>query len=719
MKKFLKMDDKLLLVCFARSYDKIHIKSKRIHLVSSVVSSSYGFDLNDIDYSFLKEKMERKMYRSTYYVFNVVDEYANKENLALIDRLYNIDNRGVTINNYYNCVRVINIGINSLLTFLEDDGNKLNITNDFITDIFGDIDSKKKNFDSICQDSVFIFRNICWSSIVLLFKLKGIDISGGSNSKRHILSTVDATLKEFLDLFYGYNTDFINKYIIYESFKNKNGYLSSFINLDFYKNMLENNKNLKDFFEETNICWKDIGKISKGISKYQSSDDLFDTKYLIINYILIFTHLVKILTVSFEEKKINYLKKKIDELNIFLEKYKREIDRDINIIDYSKKINDEVGIKQFDENLSINLNSYSKIENEIKNLNEEISKEYIKIDDEIKDKNINEVYEMVSKLDTVKCKIKNRRNIKNMYPRRTKKQNFVMAKREYSTFSKSSSNVSPTTLLEETGINQIIKEITTNPMYVKISQILKSSVDPSVKEPLNNREKQLQIEETLRFFWNQELSKVFEGKKSLFSNSIGINILMNSISKLDKVLNIIKADKRYLKNKNYRNYIMLSENGIIVSIVLSNIIPHMMKYKSSQNTATLFKRIGMDLHSNLLNNEWYKYDNNKNANILHKDYYIEKNNNKYYIEEGLSKEDFYKRLDDILGIISSDDYFKLGCDLAEIVSENSNLFNFMNVANEDNTVQRVVVPGKKLDDQIVKLLAVDTEKLVMICEPCK
>ena len=90
------------------------------------------------------------------------------------------------------------------------------------------------------------------------------------------------------------------------------------------------------------------------------------------------------------------------------------------------------------------------------------------------------------------------------------------------------------------SINHIMRDITTNPLYVKISQILKSSVSGSAHQrsegkALNNRDKQLQIEETLRFFWNQELSKIFEGKNSLFSNAIGINILMNSISKLDKV----------------------------------------------------------------------------------------------------------------------------------------------------------------------------------------
>lgn len=713
-------EDKLLLVCFARSYDKMHVKNKRIHLASSVVMSSYNIDLYGIDFQFLKEKMKRGMYRSTYYIFNVVDGYYNKDCLPLIDRFYNIENKKEGIYNYYDCVRVINIEFDSLLTLLEDDGNKLNITNDFITNIFGNVESKKKNLDSICQDSVFIFRNISWSNIVLLFKLKGIDISGGSNSKRHILSTVDATLKEFLDLFYGYNTNFINKHIIYESFKAKDGYLSSLIDLNIYKNMLENNKCFKDTLQKE-ACWKDIEKISKKLSDLDTAGQLDKNKYIIYNYIFIFKHLVKILIAFYAGKNIKILKNKIEKLKISLEKYKHEIDEDKKIIAISKASGDVIGVKQFEENLSITYNHYSAIENEIKNLNEEISKEYNKIFEEINDKNLDQVYDMVFKLETVKNKIKNRGDIKDLYPRRTKNQNIVMAKREYSTFSNSSRNLSSASQQQQgSGINQIITEITTNPMYVKISQILKS---PVAQQSLSNREKQLQIEKTLRFFWNQELSKLFKGKDSLFRNAIGINILISSISKLDKVLNTIKEDKRYLKNKSYRNHIMISENGIIISIVLSNIIPHMMKYKSNQNTATLFERIGKDLHKILLNNEWDKYENIENSTQkIYSCPLLEQNNNNLYaeIEKGLSKEEFYIRLDEILGNISSDDYFRLGCDLAEIVSENSNMFNFINVKNEeDNTVQRVVVPGKELDEQIIKLLAVESDKLIMICEPCK
>jgi len=87
-------------------------------------------------------------------------------------------------------------------------------------------------------------------------------------------------------------------------------------------------------------------------------------------------------------------------------------------------------------------------------------------------------------------------------------------------------------------------------MYVKITQILKSSVDNKSEIVLSNKNQQLQIEETLKFFWNEELNSMFQGKKSLFSNYVGINMLMSSISKLDKVLNLFKQNnKTYIRNK--------------------------------------------------------------------------------------------------------------------------------------------------------------------------
>jgi hypothetical protein len=283
--------------------------------------------------------------------------------------------------------------------------------------------------------------------------------------------------------------------------------------------------------------------------------------------------------------------------------------------------------------------------------------------------------------------------------------------------------------MEDKFLYQILREIITNPMYVKITQILNSKYineegsfsvgEDETGNILNNRDKQLHIEEILKTFWYKELSNMFKNKKSLFNNSIGINILINSISKLDNILNAIKRDKRMLNNKSYRNHIHLSENGIIISIVLTNVIPHIMKNKSSQNTATLFNNIGKELHNNLLINEWKKY---KKCSVDSVNYEIILNNSKNSlnkIEEGLNEEEFLYKLNKLLGTISSDDYFKLGSDLVEIIGENSKIFIVTNVKGENNEVHRIIVPGQELSDEIIRLLAVDTEKLVMISEPSK
>src|SRR6202040_2656630 len=197
---FKEVNYNIIFACFARSFDDSHIKNKKIHLVSSVVNSTYGFNIGYTNFSFLREKIEKGMYRSTYYIFNVFCGGG----MDICDSLR-------VEGDYFGCVRVINVSIFTLIKCIENNGKMLDLSENLITEIFGGIDSTKKDFDSILQDSVFLFYNIKWDSIVLFFKLRGIEISGGTISRRHILDTVSSTLKEFLDLIYDYNTNFINK----------------------------------------------------------------------------------------------------------------------------------------------------------------------------------------------------------------------------------------------------------------------------------------------------------------------------------------------------------------------------------------------------------------------------------------------------------------------------------------------------------------------------
>lgn len=68
---------------------------------------------------------------------------------------------------------------------------------------------------SIEYDLIFIFNDISWDLIVSLFKLRGINLYGGSSSRRHLLSTVQARLTSFLFLL---NDLQIDNNIIYRSF---------------------------------------------------------------------------------------------------------------------------------------------------------------------------------------------------------------------------------------------------------------------------------------------------------------------------------------------------------------------------------------------------------------------------------------------------------------------------------------------------------------------
>lgn len=711
-----------ILCSLARSFDENHKKQNSIHLISSIVLLKSNLDL-----SYLDERFSLSTWKINEKVFLFI----------VLDRKYFIDNNLDVYNPLIldrNKIVFIFITLEGLLGISNSKENTFEI-------LFGCKSLFQKDFDLIGKNCFFLFLNITWWNILLFFKYRGIYISGGTTPKRHLLSTTDATLKNLLDIWFNFDVKLINK-VIYESFNDNNKYLSSTIPYSIKSEIESEFKDFNNIFLQTYNVKASIllSDEYSNLRNGQGNGIMEELLFFLFRNILYSIELITKLILKEYTDKIDNLKTTLSKLKseISSEKYQLTKIDDLlngNTVHMSNKekkefkkerrkiiFNHENLIQKINLKIEKLSKDYSKLEEIIFNKENEIKD----LEISLKDKSLNELNEIYFKSNiSTKSKFSafKKNNKKNTYLI----NNNVGERRYFSTNEKAlklhnlNINNSPGSfsINNSSGLNHIIEEITTNPMYVKISQILNSTESSFEGETPNNKYKQLQIEETLRFFWNQELNKIFNGKKSLFSNSIGIDILMNSISKLDKVLNTIKTDKRYLKNKNYRNHILLSENGLIISIVLSNVIPHIMKYKASQNTATLFNRIGKELHSNLLNNEWIKYDKNEKATLTVEKYYVEQNNNKYEIEKGLSKEEFYIRLDEILGIISSDDYFKLGCDLAEIVSENSNLFNFMNVANEDNTVQRIIVPGHKLEDQIVKLLAVDTEKLVMICEPCK
>jgi len=85
-------------------------------------------------------------------------------------------------------------------------------------DLLGNKYLKSKDFNEYLNDTVFIFDDLSWESIKLIFESFDIDISKGNSSRRDVLSTLDHNLSIFcfhIGVFFESN-------IIYSSFNSLN-----------------------------------------------------------------------------------------------------------------------------------------------------------------------------------------------------------------------------------------------------------------------------------------------------------------------------------------------------------------------------------------------------------------------------------------------------------------------------------------------------------------
>jgi hypothetical protein len=102
------------------------------------------------------------------------------------------------------------LNFNKIIIFIIDNENvepKLKKINDdyYICIISFDEFFKKKEIydfltvsDNIHKNTIFIFKNINWINIVAKFRSLNIIVSGGSNTKKHILSPVQLRLSQFI-----------------------------------------------------------------------------------------------------------------------------------------------------------------------------------------------------------------------------------------------------------------------------------------------------------------------------------------------------------------------------------------------------------------------------------------------------------------------------------------------------------------------------------------
>ena len=174
--KLKKREQNNIIVSFALAKDKKFEKENLQHIIASAVFIS-GKDI---------EKMNANLKKG------VINSYYDFINVP-----------------YLNIFRVVN---DTIEPFKEIDISKITEFNYTICDYnsffntfdYRDFESMiESHNDNVTKNTIFIFENIYWSVLLLLFRKNGIVVSGGSNTKRHILSPIQLRVSNFVTALFG------------------------------------------------------------------------------------------------------------------------------------------------------------------------------------------------------------------------------------------------------------------------------------------------------------------------------------------------------------------------------------------------------------------------------------------------------------------------------------------------------------------------------------
>lgn len=348
--------DGAILACFTRSYDNHH--KNNLHLITSI---------------FYKENLKEEELRK--YHDNVMK--LTKTNEIIYVFIVDLEERDVEYEMRVNYERfkLININLANLTGYL----NIPRKENSLFERIFGKTTLKTKDFDNLYQNSLFIFRGIMWSSVVLSFRMNGVNISGGSISTRHILSSVNFQL--LMNLFYFEIDPTMIKKMTYDS--SKLSILSNTIPLDLLGNL---ELIYKDLDHLKGFNYKKISQYIKDkyFINYPEQGNLEKFLYFLNkNYKISFHILSTNISIAFEEK-IQNLKEQLK----YIENEQIDINRNIeeltnleyistkNMSNKKKKLLKKEREKKL-ENHTENLSSLHK---KINNLLDKENKLHIKLD---------------------------------------------------------------------------------------------------------------------------------------------------------------------------------------------------------------------------------------------------------------------------------------------------------------------------------------------------
>lgn len=159
----------------ARSLDKSHIKSGNIHLVSSIF------------YTEEDKTSNLSRYNENYLIIRVLhrpDDYAQ-----IIEHNSNIKEFQCSI---------------SHLFIVKKDSTEGNTVINFLKELIGEYAKKEKDKINLLKNVIFIFEDIEWQYMQSLLSRVGLKFSGGTISRRQLLSTTNFLLSKILTKM-GYN----------------------------------------------------------------------------------------------------------------------------------------------------------------------------------------------------------------------------------------------------------------------------------------------------------------------------------------------------------------------------------------------------------------------------------------------------------------------------------------------------------------------------------
>jgi hypothetical protein len=274
--ELLNINDKFTIIAsLARMFDEYHKEKEKIHLVSSITGDiGLKLDYKDISKNITNNFKNKNNKYQVYYIFNILtlEDYMIILNYLSKNYHFPITHNRPHLEYVHIKIKVSDnlcVIYTPLINFFKIYKDSLQgfEYNNLFRNIFGSFNLKNKDKGSINSQSIFIFRNLFWFNVILYAKLYGIHISGGSVTRRHILSTVNYNLIEFLNFIKPENININFIKFMYDS-----KILSKNFDKNTLKNMIEFSNYLKDPIDNINN-YKDINSIVEILFNINNSEN--------------------------------------------------------------------------------------------------------------------------------------------------------------------------------------------------------------------------------------------------------------------------------------------------------------------------------------------------------------------------------------------------------------------------------------------------------------